>query len=314
METNNTKWKGYGTSLHDCATAQDAWNKLYPYTVHKLPVAAMFEHNGEIKYEPCTTFNAVFRSDGKELGKVGTDYQLVQPHEAFNDLEPLIKKGLITLRAGGELRDGRQIWALAEVVGSESEILPNDSVKCYINRYTGFDGGTSDGINNTGIRPICMNTLLASISDKSGAFRFIFKHTKNVRDKTAQAMLHIEKTLIEFQKTVEAYKHMAKKQLSRLEQEKLIAEVFLTPEQLAGEKELSSRKTTIVQDVIELLDTQKGLEAIPAMRGTAWQAYNAVTEYTTHHYGRNADTRLHAQWFGESKKLADKAFTLALNA
>ena len=34
------------------------------------------------------------------------------------------------------------------------------------------------------------------------------------------------------------------------------------------------------------------------VKGTAWAAYNAVTEYITHERGRNADNRMNTAWFG----------------
>jgi len=37
-----------------------------------------------------------------------------------------------------------------------------------------------------------------------------------------------------------------------------------------------------------------------------------VTHYVTHHYGRNADTRLRANWYGAGKEMTNRAFKLAL--
>jgi hypothetical protein len=45
---------------------------------------------------------------------------------------------------------------------------------------------------------------------------------------------------------------------------------------------------------------------------TAWSAYNGVTHYVTHQYGRNADSRLRANWYGEGRRMNDRAFSLAL--
>ena len=69
-----------------------------------------------------------------------------------------------------------------------------------------------------------------------------------------------------------------------------------------------------MQSIIDRLDTQRGIEYVPAMRGTVWQAYNAVTEYITHDYGRSDDSRLQAQWFGATATMGKKALDLALAA
>ncbi len=64
----------------------------------------------------------------------------------------------------------------------------------------------------------------------------------------------------------------------------------------------------------DLIDGQKGLELVPAARGTAWQAYNAVTDYLTHTAGRNNDNRLHGQYFGQAADVNQQALQLALAA
>ena len=77
---------------------------------------------------------------------------------------------------------------------------------------------------------------------------------------------------------------------------------------------MSTVKKNQSERVVELLDTQKGLDLVPAVRRTAWQAYNAVTEYLTHEHGRSEDTRLNSQWFGASANVNRKALSMALEA
>lgn len=69
----------------------------------------------------------------------------------------------------------------------------------------------------------------------------------------------------------------------------------------AGAREESRR----VQDnVIEILERGgRGLD-MPGVRGTAWGAYNAVTEYLTWERGRSNDNRMGALWFGDVGKRA----------
>jgi hypothetical protein len=49
---------------------------------------------------------------------------------------------------------------------------------------------------------------------------------------------------------------------------------------------------------LDVLETQPGAEFA---QGTWWQALNSVTYVTDHIQGRNADNRLHSQWFGSNQ-------------
>jgi hypothetical protein len=69
------------------------------------------------------------------------------------------------------------------------------------------------------------------------------------------------------------------------------------------------------KNAYDVLETQPGAEYA---EGTWWQAFNSVTFVTDHVQGRNADNRLHSQWFGQNQlrkiKAAEKAVEYALVA
>jgi hypothetical protein len=115
-----------------------------------------------------------------------------------------------------------------------------------------------------------------------------------------------------FQKTLEGYKALAVKAVTRQAQVNYIERVLATPAQLALPKqERTPQLANKVNLVVDLLDHQKGLELVPAARGTAWQAYNAVTEYLSHHHG-NEENRLSSQVFGSAAVIGEKAFQQAM--
>jgi len=112
---------------------------------------------------------------------------------------------------------------------------------------------------------------------------------------------------------VESYKHLAERKVTRTTQEEYITKL-LEPDLLDAKKasDVSTKAKNKVNHVIDLLDHQRGIEKVPAMRGTAWQAYNAVSEYITHENGRNPDSILNNQYFGDGVKLNHEALTLAM--
>jgi len=71
-----------------------------------------------------------------------------------------------------------------------------------------------------------------------------------------------------------------------------------------------SRNAKLCYDVLE---SQPGANFA---EGTWWQAFNSVTYVTDHVQGRNADNRLHSQWFGQNQlrkiKAAEKAVEFAM--
>lgn len=66
--------------------------------------------------------------------------------------------------------------------------------------------------------------------------------------------------------------------------------------------ETSTRR--VADNIIEILERGgRGLD-MPGVRGTAWGAYNAVTEYLTWERGRSNDNRMASVWFGDVGKRA----------
>lgn len=307
---NKPAWHGLGTVLNTAPTIEKAWELAYPHHLIELPLEATIQTDAGKESVSIDNFKAIIRDDGKQIGVVGKDFETVQPIEMLEHFRPLLETGLIELETGMSLRDGKQMVVLGKIKVAETEVVKGDPIKTYYIMYMGFDGSLSIGISRTNTRVVCANTLKASQDE---GIEYKFKHTKNVRMRMDQARTIIQRDIEKFHSNVESYKYLASKKTDRKTQEAYIQNVFLTKDEIAGDKEISTKKTNLVNNVIDLLDTQKGLELVPAIRGTAWQAYNAVSDYLTHDYGRNVDTRMQANYFGEAGKMNQKAFDLAIS-
>lgn len=305
-------WHKLGKVLTDAPTIEEAWNLAYPHTLFKLDIdAKIVDESGNAQYMPLKNSKVIMRDDGLELSTVGSDFELVQPIEILEYFRPLLESGLVKLEAGGSLRGGSQMWALAKVQNADADILPGDKVEGYELFYTGFDGNLRAGKLSTNTRVVCANTLKASLND--GKHQTKFKHTKNIRIRMQNAQDAVKQRLENFQKDVEKYRFLAAKKVSELSQKVYVRNVFLTDSEKQDPKTISTKKENTIQHVINLIDTQKNLELVPAMRGTAWQAYNAVTQYLTHDYGRSDDSRVQSQWFGETSRINSDALNLAMS-
>lgn len=325
-------WHGLGKVFEAGLTIQEAAEVAYPWSLFKLPCQAMMgDYNEETGvFEPAfddtgklVTFDladnfAIIRSDGKEIGKVGKDFGLLQPGKIFEGMGAIVETGLVELEAGGSLCGGKRMWILAKIKGADADIVGGDHIRGYVLFYTGFDGSLSVGLMRTNVRVVCANTLQQAITGRGEQEGFRLRHTSKVELRFDAAADTILAGLKGFKADIEVYRALANKRMSEREQEKLIRSV-IAPKVVAAEErgeeiEIPAQTEAKIRHVIELLDTQAGLELVPAMRGTAWQAYNAVTEYLTHDYGRTRDSRLNGQWFGESAAMGRKALTMALEA
>lgn len=309
--TGEPAWHNLGTVLTTAPSIQEAWKLAYPHTLIECPLeATIIDPQGVKHYQPIESHKAIIRSDGKHLGTVGADYCLEQPYEVLNFFAPYIESGLLELEAGGSLKEGTRMWALGKIKGSETEIVKGDTVKAYLLAATAFDGTLARLTKFCDTRVVCANTLAIARGESTTEWKN--KHTVNMQAKMAEVQHNVGLALVAHKQSVEAYRALASKKMSDIQQKNYIVQV------IAGElpqKDWSGQLQTKVTTVIDLIDTQRGLEYVPAIRGTAWQAYNAVSEYVTHHAARNEDNRLNNQWFDASTQgLNNRALELALAA
>lgn len=302
-------WHKLGTVLNTAPSIREAWKLAYPFEIFELPVSArVTDDQGVDHHTDCPEHKAIVRSDGKVLSVMSGRYGVVQPYDVFKCYEPLIEAGLVELEAGGSLKEGKKMWSLGKIKGCETEILPGDTIKPYLLFHTSFDGSCKLGAGLTGVRVVCANTLAAA---QSAGLSHTTKHTSKVNERLEEIRADLTEVVKAWNTSVETMRGLAHTSVSRSAQVEYIAKV-IAPETLEKkEDEIPTRTLNKVRFVIDLLDNQRGLEKVPAMRGTQWQAYNAVSEYLTHEHGNSDDSRTDSLWFGESARLNARALELA---
>jgi hypothetical protein len=275
-------------------------------------------------------------SDNRVLGTVGPDYTCIQNADAFSPLDPFLKAGVATIETAGSLKGGSRVWMLAKVNRADMQIADGDTVAKYLLATTGHDGMSSFRLAITPIRVVCMNTLSAAINGKSDTIRF--SHFKDATAAIKDLGATIERIDGRFEESAKLFRALAGvKVRSQADLRKYIDLVFpmaKKPESLdtptpivngadllagllgkphvsgqpsifspEGGNVLEEDKRRIHEDIIRLFEIGRGNKN-PAIAGTAWAAYNAITEYNTHERGRDADTRLGNLWFTQSGPVA----------
>lgn len=257
---------------------------------------------------------SLIRTDnGRVLTNIGENWNPVQNETAFNFFTEFVLAGDMEMHTAGSLRDGQFIWALAKVKES-FDVFGEDKVDSYLLFCNPHQYGKSINVRFTPIRVVCNNTLTMSLNSAT-------KNGITVGHRVAFDADAAKETLGLAHEKFAKYKEMALFLGSkRTTADTLIQyynEVF--PNTSRSDTKKSVTKVDDLSRNAKLcyaaLETQPGAEFA---KGSWWQAFNSVTFVTDHIQGRNADNRLHSQWFGQnaSRKVvaAEKAVEFATAA
>ena len=251
-------------------------------------------------------------SDNTILTNVGEGWNPVQNSEAFDFFTDFVMEGDMEMHTAGSLKNGQIVWALAKVKES-FDIFGEDRVDAYFLFSNPHQYGKAIDVRFTPIRVVCNNTLTMSLNTESERAVKIGHRTSFDADLVKEKLgLATEK----FAKYKEMAQFLGSKRFKVEELIQYYNEVLPS----TSRKEAESIAVTTYDDLsrgakmcYDALETQPGAEY---GAGTWWQAFNSVTYFTDHHQGRNAENRLHSQWFGGNQlkkvKAAEKAVQYAM--
>jgi phage/plasmid-like protein (TIGR03299 family) len=255
----------------------------------------------------------VRNTDSKILDVVGSDWNPVQNEQAFEFFADYVAAGDMEMHTAGSLKSGQMVWCLAKIKES-FDIFGDDTVESYLLFSNPHQYGKSIDIRFTPIRVVCNNTLTLSLNQQA-------QRAIKVGHRTEFNPETVKETLGLAHEKFETYKEMAQFLGSRkFTAESIIQyynEVFPNTSRKSDVKAVTSVDdlSRAAKMCYEALDTQPGAQY---GAGTWWQAFNSVTYHTDHIQGRNAENRLHSQWFGGNQlrkvKAAEKAVELATAA
>jgi phage/plasmid-like protein (TIGR03299 family) len=247
------------------------------------------------------------RSNGDHdvLGIVGERYEILQNIDAFKIFQPFLDTRMVRLNTAGSLFNGAKIWVLCEIMTEPLRITETDIVRKFLLLSSGHDGKTTVRFGYCPIRVVCNNTLvLAHENNLSKLIRA--RHTKNILTNLENIRDTINLINHDFDATLEQYQRLLRTDVNRSDVERYISIVLGIED-----KELSTRQYNINQRILSHFYSSPGNEE-KSVRGTAWCAYNALTYYFTHEYGRSPESRLDSLWLGSNNDLNRKALTVAL--
>jgi len=255
-------------------------------------------------------------SDDKVLGVVGPDYEVLQNCEVFEWFAPILEAEEATIEAAGSLRGGSRIFALARITDADGEVRGEDRVKRYILLSHSHDGTLAVRVGLTDIRVVCHNTLTFAHESK-GSELIRLRHTRNIKDNLDNVRRALDVTRKGFFADLELYRKLADKNINPNDVRRYVEIVFdalPTAHSINTEPApLHARTEKRIQQIVDRAFYQdvRGRRT-PDDTVSVWDAYNAVTEYTSWTRGRTNDTRLNSVWFGDSAKVNQRARKAAL--
>lgn len=325
-------WHGLGTVVDGVMSSADAirlagldWKVIKQQLFFESPIGPWKQADG--------TYGIVRQDTGAYLGTVGSRYNPIQNSQGFEFLDGVIGEFGAKYESAGSIYGGKSVWMLAHMP-SRRFAVNGDTIEPYALFTNCHDGTGAAWCFPTTVRVECANTFRTASRDKGKGLSI--RHTGNVKSKISAARNALGLAVEGF----EQFKDQAQSLVSKTADPKAFADSVLDDildltraeinegltavqaktglEDDEAYKYLQSRverRGEILDDIMQRYESER---CHP--RGTAWAAFNAVTEHADHHtIGRQASdktTRLSRRFestlAGERDELKQLAFAKAL--
>jgi phage/plasmid-like protein (TIGR03299 family) len=206
------------------------------------------------------------------LGQSAPGYKLRTNREVFVEFaDKLLDLATPNVSTCGVLYEGRQAfmsWQLSKDIMVNGE----DAAELWLMAHTSHDGSRPTTLAIVPIRTVCQNTLRVGLA--GAKTRWAIRHTKNSKLVLAEVREALKLSYSYAEDWTTMATDLARSEVTTAEFDALIRQAF-APKEDAGKKALDAwdeRRGA-------LLDTWAKSATTDGIRGTAWGAINAVTEF-----------------------------------
>lgn len=214
------------------------------------------------------------------LSVVGKRYKVVQNEEMFAFGDNLLDGGA-SWESAGSLKNGRVVFG-SLVIPKEFTLDPtgaNDKTVTYLVVSTSHDGSTGIQALITPVRVVCQNTLNLALRNAKQSFKI--RHTQTVDGKLAAAREALSLTFSYVDTFEKEAQSLFATKINDVQFNKLITELYPKPEE--GSKAGLTKWENKVDTINDLYFKSPTVETV---KGTAWGAFNALTERLDYYRGR----------------------------
>ena len=276
-------WHHLGTTVAgEAFTAEEALRlgHLGGWDVRKVPVTAHEVTEGgvsaiEVPDRFATVRTNPFTQAPEALGVVGRDYTPLQNEAHCEFLNTLADQSGAIFDTAGSLRGGRQVFVTMRLPES-LQIGGSDEINVNIAAMNSHDASSAFRLVLTPVRVVCANTQRAALARNRGSVSI--RHTRNAAAAVEQARQALGLTWRYVEEFEAEAERMINETITEATFERLMGEVFGTTDANASTR----AKNAEAERVATLRHLWHDAETVSPIRGTAWGAYQVVTEYIDH--------------------------------
>jgi phage/plasmid-like protein (TIGR03299 family) len=272
-------WHGLGTVFSEEVTTAEMLKlaHLDNWNVRLEDVAIPEGFASDRSFSFVTRTNPFNSEQNDVLGVVGERYVPLQNEDLF-DFGDLMLDGGGRWETAGSIKGGRQVFG-SLALERETVLDPNgvsDKVNTYLLINTSHDGSVAIQASITPVRVVCANTLnlaLSSLKGNKGVKQsFKIRHTATASGKVQQAREALGLANTYMDKFDKLAQEMISKEITKAKFDEIVALAYPAPEKDAKG---SFKK---YNDKIDLIQSIYVGEYNNTISGTAWGAFNALTE------------------------------------
>lgn len=291
---HSVPWHGLGVRVDDKITVEDMLEASgLNWEVERVPI-----YTGDNKEEAIPDHVCIRRAtDKKVYDIVSPRWKPVQNREILHFFKDWTEAGDATLETAGSLRNGRQVWALANL--KTGFVLPGgDAVKGYVLLVGSHESGKATIAKPTSVRVVCANTMALALRSSAGKYapgEIHINHLNEFNAEEAKAMMGLSReSITAFEKAAKTLQKM------KLDMEKItdvLGPIFMSKESDDFSDESAWGPT--MRNVMWAMDKAPG-----AVAGrTGWSVLNGVT-YALDHMAKTTtpDGRFYAAQLGHQAK------------
>ncbi len=300
MFVGERPWHGIGKELQNPATSREAIQAAgLDYDVSLAPVRT--------EYETIDNVMATIRVDtGRTLGLVSEKYKIFQNRECFDFFDNVVGDKLAMYEVAGALGKGERVWLLAKLPNNII-VYKDDVVEKYLCLTNSHNGKSALKMYYTPVRVVCQNTLSMSMSDAQDGISI--RHSGDLQANIKEAKRILGLSLNFYEAFEQQAQHLVKYQMTPNRLDRYFNTIVFGRDTVNTEDTKGMQK----KSTLEILFEHGKGNSMPGVAGSAWAAYNAVTEMVDYHStirGLDSDpsNRLKNIWFGAGAKFKSDAF------
>jgi len=322
MYAGAVPWHGKGLRLENLATSAEAIVAAgLDWTVSKTPVNFVKD---DVAFAS-DKWSCIVRNDNNAiLGVVKRMYNPLQNKDAFSWFDAVVGIKEAMYETAGALGNGQKIWILAKLPGF-LRIGGDDTIEKYVLLYHAHDGTISVSMCETGIRVVCQNTLNQAIRRAKANDKLVkVRHTRSMSLRLDDVRKELNISNARFALMEEMSKSLVGVQMTPATLGNYIAKTMIPfeyNEAIKNKRKLviGTRTQNMLDEIVTLFEGKGRGSDLPTAKGTAWGAFNAITEFID--FGRgtkntkdgNADNnRTESILFGSGLSVKQRAWDNAI--